>query len=415
MIREAFAARLTELTLARVPAAVLDRQALHRAPELSGLERATAAWIAERMPVPMEVVAGTGRIGRIGPRSGPAIALRAELDALPVVEATGVPFASKNGAMHACGHDVHQAALIAVSRAVADLAAESDLPYAFVPLLQPREEAYPSGALDIVRSGVLAQQEVAAVVAAHVHPRLPVGCVATGKGPTNAAADEITVTVRGRGGHGAYPHEATNPIPVLSQMVVGLNEVLRRTVSPMRPTLFTVGRISAGEIANVIPESGSFAGTLRTMDRDDRVEVHAAIRNYIEGQALAHGVTAEVAITGGEPVLENDADLVDLVDARLQSAGLEIGEPMRSCGADDFSFFSEELPGLMAFVGVETSGADPQPGLHHASFLPDEGSVRRLALVLVSGYLGACDLLDARTGTGGDEAGSIRSEERVDA
>ena len=400
MTRDALAERLAALTLDRIPAAVLDRESLHAAPELSGREGGTAAWIADRMPVPMEVVAGTGRIGRIGPTGGPAVALRAELDALPVLEATGAPFAATNGAMHACGHDVHQAALIAVAGAAAALAQEIELPYAFVPFLQPREEAYPSGALDIVRSGALERHGVGAVIAAHVHPRIAVGSVATGKGPTNAAADEIAVIVRGRGGHGAYPHEAANPIPVLSQMVVGLGELLRRAVSPMRPAVFTVGRISAGEIANVIPGSGSFAGTLRTMDRADRARVHDAIRQYVEGIAAAHGVEAEVTITLGEPVLENDPELVDLVDARLASFGLTASEPMRSCGADDFSFFSEELPGVMAFVGVETPGADPQPSLHSADFLPDADAVRRLALALVSGYVAACDLLDARSAAG---------------
>lgn len=400
MNRDAFAERLAALTIERIPAAVRDRESLHAAPELSGREGGTSAWIAERMPVPMETVADTGRIGRIGPAGGPAVALRAELDALPVVEATGAPFAATNGAMHACGHDVHQAALIAVAGAAVELAREIELPYAVVPFLQPREEAYPSGALDIVRSGALGRHGVGAVVAAHVHPRIPVGSVATGKGPTNAAADEIAVTVRGRGGHGAYPHEAANPIPVLSQMVVGVGEVLRRTVSPMRPAVFTVGRISAGEIANVIPGSGSFAGTLRTMDRADRAHAHAAIREYAEGIAAAHGVEADVTITLGEPVLENDPEFVELVDERLASFGLTPGEPMRSCGADDFSFFSEELPGVMAFVGVETPGAVSQPSLHSADFLPDPDAVRRLALALVSGYLAGCDLLDARAAQG---------------
>lgn len=396
MNHAALAARLTEAALARIPAAVRDREELHGMAEVSGAEHGTAAWIAERMPTPMDTVAETGRIGRIGPHGGPSVAVRAELDALPVAEATGAPFASTTGVMHACGHDVHQAALLALAGAAAEVEAEMGLPYAFVPFLQPREEAYPSGALDIVRSGALARHRVEVVLAAHVHPRIPVGAVATGKGPTNAAADEITVTVRGHGGHGAYPHEAQNPIPVLSQMVIGLTEVLRRTISPMRPAVFTVGRISAGRIANVIPHSGSFAGTLRTMDRSDRENAHTAIRSYAAGMAAAHGVTAEVEITLGEPVLENDAELVDLVDERLRSLGLETSEPMRSCGADDFSFFSEELPGLMAFVGVETTGAVPQPSLHSANFLPDEDAVRRVTLALVSGYLGACDLLDAR-------------------
>lgn len=368
------------------------REELHRAPTLSGYEEPAAELIASYMPVSMRRVAETGRMGRIGPVDGPAIAVRAELDALPVTERTGAPFQSKNGAMHACGHDVHQAALIAFARA----AAECELPYALVPFLQPREEAYPSGALDIMNSGTLREHGVEAVLAAHVHPGIALGSVATGKGPTNAAADEVRVTVHGRGGHGAYPHEAANPIGVLAQIVVGLPEVLRRSVSPMHPTVLTVGEIHAGDIANVIPASGSFSGTLRTMNRDDRSRVQDALRRYVEAQALSFGVTADIEIITGEPVLENDASLVDQVDVQLRAAGFTVSEPMRSCGADDFSFYSEELPGVMAFVGVETEGAVTQPSLHHAAFLPDPDAVRRLALVLAAAYLGSCSDLDRR-------------------
>lgn len=398
--RAALAERLLALTSVHAADAAHIREQLHSAPALSGCEEPASAVIAAHMPIPMTRIAETGRFGRIGPAGGPAIAVRAELDALPVTERTGAPFQSSNGAMHACGHDVHQAALVAFARA----AAECDLPYAVVPFLQPREETYPSGALDIVNSGMLQQQGVAAVLAAHVHPGIARGAVATGKGPTNAAADEVRVTVHGRGGHGAYPHEAANPIGVLAQIVIGLPEVLRRVVSPMHPTVLTVGEIHAGDIANVIPASGSFSGTLRTMNRDDRVRVKDALRVYVEAQAQSFGVTADIEIIAGEPILENDAALVDHVDEQLRAAGFTVSEPMRSCGADDFSFYSELLPGVMAFVGVETEGATTQPSLHHAEFLPDPDAVRRVAVALAAAYLGSCDELDLRAGNAGATA-----------
>lgn len=393
MTRDTLRTSLLAATARHAGDAAQIREYLHAHPTLSGEESAASEWIAERLPTHMEVLAETGRIGRIGPAAGPAIAVRAELDALPISERTGVPFASTNGAMHACGHDVHQAALIVFARA----AAECDLPYAVVPFLQPREEAYPSGALDIVRSDALNAHHVRAVLAAHVHPRIPVGSVATGKGPTNAAADEIRVTVRGREGHGAYPHEAANPIGVLAQMVGALPELVHRTVSPMRPAVLTIGSLHAGQAANVIPADGSFAGTLRTMYREDREQLHAVLTRFVEGQLASHGMTGGIEIIEGEPVLENDPDLVDLVDAELRSAGFTMSEPMRSCGADDFSFYSERLPGVMAFVGVETPHVEPQPSLHHAEFLPDEDAVRRVALTLAAGYLGACEQLDHAT------------------
>lgn len=401
MSRESLARTLLERTSAYAAEAVLLREKLHQAPSVSGAEEPAAALIAAHMPVGMVRVADAGRIGRIGPEAGPAIAVRAELDALPIVERTGAPFAAENGAMHACGHDVHQAALVAFARA----AAECELPYALVPFLQPREEAYPSGALDIVGAGVLAQHEVAAVLAAHVHPGIARGAVATGKGPTNAAADEVHVTVHGRGGHGAYPHEAANPIGVLAQIVVGFPAVVARTVSPMHPAVLTVGRFWGGDAANVIPAEASASATLRTMDRNDRPRLHAAIRDYAEAQASSFGVNAEVTITTGEPVLENDPDLVDCVDDQLRHAGFMVSEPMRSCGADDFSFYSEQIPGVMAFVGVETEGAAHQPSLHHAEFLPDQDAVRRVALTLAASYLGACDELDRRL----EQAGADRA------
>ncbi|MBP1326013.1 amidohydrolase [Leucobacter exalbidus] len=395
--RALLARTLLKRTTEHAVAASLLREELHQHPHISGEEEPTAAWIAERMPTEMQRVADVGRIGRIGPDAGPAIAVRSELDALPIIERTGATFGSTNGAMHACGHDVHQAALIALSRA----AAECELPYALVPFLQPREEAYPSGALDIVGAGVLAEQGVAAVLAAHVHPGIARGAVATGKGPTNAAADEVHVTVHGRGGHGAYPHEAANPIGVLAQIVVGLPAVVARTVSPMHPAVLTVGRFTAGDAANVIPAEAHAAATLRTMDRGDRPKIHEALRTYVEAQAASFGVTAEVTITTGEPVLENDPDLVDRVDDQLRHAGFIVSEPMRSCGADDFSFYSEQIPGVMAFVGVETEGATLQPSLHHAQFLPDADAVRRVALALAAAYLGACDELDQRASIAG--------------
>lgn len=372
--------------------AILLRERLHADPRLSGQEEDAAALLAEQLPCEMRRVAGTGRIGRIGPAVGPTIAIRAELDALPIVEATGAPFASTNGAMHACGHDVHQAALVLLARAASGI----ELPYALAPVLQPREEAYPSGALDVVSSGALDSYDVGVVIAAHVHPGIELGSVATGHGVTNAAADEVRVTVHGTGGHGAYPHEASNPITVLAHIAVGFAEVLNRTVNPMRPAVLTVGSFRSGDVANVIPDRAELSATLRTMDEQDRARVHDALRAYAEGQASSFGITAEVEIIRGEPMLENDSELVDLVDSRLGECGFAVTEPLRSCGADDFSYFSASRPGIMSFVGVRTEGADAQPPLHSRCFLPDEDSVRRVALALVASYIGACDYLDGR-------------------
>lgn len=379
------------------------REYLHSHPHISGEEGPAAQWLAERFPSPLQEVAPCVYVGRIGPSVGPAVALRAELDALPVVETTGVSFASKNGAMHACGHDVHQAALWAFAHA----ASEVDLPFGLVPFLQPREEAYPSGALDVVASGAFQREDVGAVCAAHVHPGIPVGSVATGKGPTNASADEVHVEVLGSAGHGAYPHNAANPIAVLGHIITGLADVVQRTVSPMSPAALSIGLVRAGTAANVIPGSARLEATLRTMNEGEREQLHQSISRFVRAQGEAFGVAVSVRIVRGEPVLENDSRLVDAVDPQISAAGLGVTEPMRSCGSDDFSFYCEKWPSVMAFVGVETSGCEGvQPSLHSPDFLPDSDAVSRVALTLAACYLGSCEFLAASSGVM-DAAGAV--------
>ncbi|MEU7993443.1 M20 metallopeptidase family protein [Rothia amarae] len=367
------------------------RKTLHQYPCISGEEAPTAQMISDFVPLAWTTVADVGLMGRVGPQTGQAIALRAELDALPLQEQTGVPFASSNSAMHACGHDVHQAALIAVIRA----AREIELPYGLVPIFQPREETYPSGALDIVNSGALAEQQIEAIAAAHVHPSIATGYVTTGKTPINAAADEIRIIVTGQGGHGAYPHQANNPLIVLANIASGINEMLTRTISPMHPVVFSVGALAGGEAANVIPDCGELRGTLRTMYTADREKAEEAITRFAESLGQAYGAQVAVEVINGEPVLDNNPQLVDSVDSYLSHLDIQIDEPLRSCGADDFSFYSSEIPGIMAFVGVKNASDLQETSLHQPQFLPDEDAVRRVALTLAAAYVGACDFIDS--------------------
>lgn len=382
--------RWLEALEAELPAARELRRRVHADPHLSGLEGPTAELVEAALAVPMRAIAETGRTGRIGPPEGPSVLLRAELDALQVTEATGVDFAADSGRMHACGHDVHLAALVAVARAAARL----DLPLGLVTLLQPREETYPSGARDVIDSGLLAQEQVVATIGAHVHPGVPPGQVATGAGVVNAASDEIEIVLTGDGGHGAYPHDSCDPVAALSHIVLGLPEVVRRNISPMQPATVSIGHLQAGEpSANVLPSQARLLATMRTTDSRDRAVLAEQVHRLAEHQAQAFGVSAEVRIVSGEPVLYNDPDLVDLVDGWLGLTGVVPTEPMRSLGADDFSFFGEVVPSLMCFVGVRVEGFDDDPpSLHHARFLPVEESVGDVARALIAGYLGAVDL-----------------------
>ncbi|MEU6731183.1 amidohydrolase [Nonomuraea wenchangensis] len=377
------AARLLTALEKELPAAGELRRRLHAAPDLSGEEGPTRDLVLAELPGDeAHLVAGTGALVRVG-GPGPAIGVRAELDALAVTERTGVAWASgAPGRMHACGHDVHLAALVALARAVA---ANGDA-VPLVAVLQPREETYPSGARDIAGSPLLAGQELTAVIGAHVQPTLPAGTVAATPGTVNAAADEFTVVVRGRGGHAAYPHLTSDPVLALAHVIVGLQRVVSRDVDPTSSAVLGVSTLAAGSAPNVVPDSASASGTLRSLSDPVRERVHARLREVAELVARAHGCEATVTITHGEPILHNDPALAALAGANLTALGLEPARPMWSFGADDFSYLSAVLPGLMMFVGVDDGGG---ARLHGSDFLPGDDAVRDVALAMLAGYLAA--------------------------
>ncbi|MGW5202736.1 M20 metallopeptidase family protein [Streptomyces spiralis] len=372
-----------------LPAAVALRHRLHARPRVSGEEGETRDLVLAALPNgnDMAEVADTGAVVRIG-GDGPAVALRAELDALAVAEATGVPWASERpGVMHACGHDVHLAAVVAVARTVARVGGPAPL----LAVLQPREETYPSGARDITEDGVLEREACRAVVGAHVQPLLPVGTVSCTPGVVNASSDEFTVTVHGRGGHAAYPHLTRDPVVALAHVVVALQSLVSRGIDPMSSIALSVTTLEAGTAANVTPGVAVARGTIRAMRTADRETVHTRLAEVADMTARAHGCTAEVRFTRGEPVLDNDPRLAAATGALLASLGLTASHELRSVGSDDFSFFSERLPALMMFVGTHGDGTQ----LHSPTFLPDDARVRDVAHALLAGYLAAAELTAA--------------------
>ncbi|MGO2861637.1 MAG: M20 metallopeptidase family protein [Brevibacterium sp.] len=370
------------------------RRRIHASPEVSGSEYATADLVSAELSglLTMTSVAGTGRIGRIGPAGGPAVGIRAELDALPVIEATSASFASTNSAMHACGHDIHMAALVALIRTVPRIRELTglDLPAALAPVFQPREETYPSGALDIVSEEGLERCSIAHMIGVHNHPGVPLGQIAIGEGYINAAADEVHITVHGRGGHGAYPHDAADPVAGVSNIALALPEIVRRTIGPMSAAVVSVGTIRVGDgAANVLPQTGRISATIRTTSAQERTKIHTAIGTMAEGIALAYGLEAEVELINGEPVLLNDADLAARFAKQTEGLGAQLAAPMRSLGADDFSFFSEAVPSAMSFVGTGQQGAS----LHDATYLPPERSILDVARAMIAGYLAGAESL----------------------
>jgi amidohydrolase len=369
----------------QLPEAERLRRELHTRPSLSGHEQPTLNQLLEALPGGAgaeRVAGGTGAVLRIG-GPGPTVGIRAELDALPITEATGVPWAAGAGAMHACGHDVHMAALTALARALHEVGP----PVPMLAVLQPREEGNPSGALDIIGSGLLQAHQVAAMAAAHVQPVLQAGEVACAPGVVNASADEFFVTMTGSPGHAAYPHLTRDPVLALAQFVVAVQQLVSRNTDPMQPAVVTVGMLAAGEASNAIPGTATARGTIRSVTTQHRDRLHERLHEVANGIAQAHGCSADVEIVRGEPVLDNDPALAASTAALLTRLGATVTEPLRTCGADDFSFYGEVAPSLMLFVGT---GGQPGSGLHTATFLPGDRAIADVADALLAGYLAGC-------------------------
>lgn len=368
-----------------LPAATALRHRLHADPRLSGDEADTAVEVVRALDIGQgQEVAGTGRVVRIGD-DGPCVALRAELDALPLTERTGVAWASRHGAMHACGHDVHLAALVAVGRAAARIGV--DVP--ILAVLQPREEGSPSGAEDVVRSGVLARHEAGAIIAAHVQPRVRDGVVAVTPGPVNAATDEFEVTITGQGGHAGYPHTTRDPVLALCQVVVSLQQIASRRFDPVLGAVCSVGQIAGGSAPNIVPGTASARGTVRVMRDSERATAAALVTDIVRHVAAAHGCEGHVRFDPGEPVLENDPVLAADAAGLLAATGVTVDHGFRSYGADDFSHFGAVTRGLMLFVGTAPPDAEDAPGLHNERFLPPDEMIGRTADALLAGYLAA--------------------------
>lgn len=378
--------------------AVALRHRLHAEPRLSGEEADTAEALLAALGLPHEPLPVGGALVRVGDPDGPSIGIRAELDALPVVERTDVPWRSDSDVMHACGHDVHMAAAVAVAKTLHAAGA----PVPMLLLLQPREEVLPSGARDLVDTDAFLRNDVRAVVGVHVQPRLAQGQFAATAGAVNAAADQFTIVVHGRPGHAAYPHLTADPVVAAADLIGTLQHLISRQVDPTNPTVLTIGSIQGGISPNVVPTAVRMSGILRTFDEDDRARLHQAIQSTAAALAAVHGCEAEVELSLGAPVLDNDPTLATTAAIWLEHAGLTPTAPHRSCGADDFSYYCTSCPSLMVFAGVGT-GSPHEPGLHHPDFLPPDETVGEVAVAMLASYLGACetvaglDLPDAET------------------
>jgi amidohydrolase len=379
--------RLLEGIERELPRAIALRQRLHAEPELAHAEEQTAASVTAELPVAYRTTAGTGRLALVdGGHGGDPIAVRAELDGLPLQERTGAAFAASGGVMHACGHDVHMAALLALTSAAHALG--DVLPAPLLAVFQPSEEAYPSGAQQLVESE-LAELAPAAVVAAHVHPELPWGAVGLDSGTVNASCDAFEIDVEGEPTHGAYPHRGRDPILALAQIIVALHAEIGRRIDPLHPASLTVGMLEAGSAENLIPARAHARGALRAHRVEDRLALRELVEQVAGGVAAAHGCRASVELLAGEPALENDPRIVSLARALLPGAALTAAAPWRSCGSDDFAFFGSLAPVAMAFVGLAGAEGFTARPLHHPELLPPDAAVGAVARAQAVLYLAA--------------------------
>ncbi len=398
---DALLGRLLEAVERELPRAVALRRRLHAEPELAHAEERTAASVAAELPVRSEAIAGTGLFAHVGPAGSP-VAVRAELDGLPMRELTGAPFAATGEAMHACGHDVHMAALVALARAAHGLG--ETLPTPLLAVFQPSEEAYPSGAQQLAE-GPLAALAPVAVVAAHVHPELPWGAVALDPGTINASCDAFEIVVEGEPSHGAYPHRGRDPILAIAQVVVALHAQASRRIDPLSPASLTVGVLEGGSAENVIPARACARGALRAHRPQDRLALREMVEEVAGAVAAAHGCRASVQLVPGEPALENDPGIVTLARELLASAGFTAAPEWRSCGSDDFAFFGALAPLAMAFVGLDGADGFAVRPLHHPELLPPDDAVGAVARAQALLYVGAAR---ACAGSTGDAARSSR-------
>ncbi len=348
-----------------LPDAVQLRRRIHREPEL-GLELPlTQAKILDALAdLDLEIATGTALSSVVatltGDGPGPVIVLRGDMDALPMPEDSGEPFASeREGVMHACGHDSHVAMLAGAARLLHGRRSELRGTIKF--LFQPGEEGY-HGARHCIEEGLLTDPEVDAGFALHITPNRRSGTLATRPGPLMAAADQFVITITGQGGHASMPHGAIDPVPVACEIVTALQTLVTRTVDAFKPAVLTVASIHAGTTSNVIPETAELRGTLRTVHERTRAEVHQSIEQLATGIAAAHGCGATVEMEKGYPATVNDPRFAEFAVGVLRDLVGEANVAIMKApvmGAEDWSYVLQEVPGAMAFLGVCPDGDQP--------------------------------------------------------
>lgn len=385
-------AGLLEASRTLLPELVALRRRLHRDPEVGlDLPRTQEAVLASIADLGLEV--STGRRGSSivavlrGAKPGPVVLLRADMDALPVREQSRVDYASETGAMHACGHDLHTAALVGAARLLA--ARRQELAGDVLFMFQPGEEGF-DGAAMMLDEGVLeaAGSRPIAAYAAHVIPG-PSGRFSHRSGPAMAGVADLHITMHGRGGHGAQPHTAVDPVPAIAELVTALQVMVTRRFSALDPVVLTVAQLRGGDAINVIPDSAALGATVRTLSRESERRVREEVGRLAEGIAAAHGCRAEVRFDAEYPVVVNDdaeATRVGVVLRALFGSERSVHQDLPLMASEDFSRILDLVPGVLFFVGATPAGADTAAAEwnHSPRVVFDDGILGDLAAALAS-------------------------------
>ena len=368
------------------PEVVRLRRAIHRRPELAFEEHETAALIAHTLRgmgiEPITGIAKTGVVGMIeGGKPGPTLALRADIDALPIQEASDFDFVSENaGKMHACGHDAHTASLLGAAMILSEI--REELAGSIRLIFQPSEEKLPGGAKVMIEDGVLeainGQTAPERILGQHVFPEMPVGSLGVRSGAFMASGDEIYLTIRGKGGHAAAPHLLVDPVLVQAHILIALQVVISRNRPADQPSILSFGKIIAEGATNIVPSEVQLIGTFRAMDEEWRFAAHDLIRRTCEQTAAAFGATCEVEILVGYPALSNDPATAEFVrSAAIEYVGEErVVDLPQWYASEDFAWYTQRLPGVFYVLGVGNEADGVTHGLHTPRFSIDEDALR---------------------------------------
>ncbi|MFZ2172517.1 MAG: M20 family metallopeptidase [Rhodococcus sp. (in: high G+C Gram-positive bacteria)] len=364
------------------------RRHIHANPELARHEYATTEFVATRLAAaglsPELLPGGTGLTCDLGPRNAPRIALRADMDALPLQELTGATYSSTvPGVSHACGHDAHTTILLGTGLALSEI---PDRPVGVRLIFQPAEEVMPGGALDVIAGGGI--EGVSRIFALHCDPRLAAGRVGVRLGAITSAADTVEVILDSPGGHTSRPHLTTDLVFALGTVVTGLPGMLSRRIDPRTGTVMVWGAVSAGRAPNAIPQTGMMTGTVRTGDHETWEMLEPLVREIVHGLLAPTGVRYQLNYRRGVPPVVNDETSTRMLEDAIRSVGPDaLADTPQSGGGEDFSWYLEEVPGAMARLGV-WSGVGPQLDIHQPTFDLDERALGVGVRVLCSLVLG---------------------------